>query len=127
LITAGMLSSAAGMLLLTGIDADATYLAGILAGLLLVGAGMALVIAPGMASATIFAVGAVVCGLLLRPGVQEADPRRRPPSSPTDRRRPIALRVVAERTTAARSSVATRPSSPSGAQPTETPDPRPSP
>jgi EmrB/QacA subfamily drug resistance transporter len=141
LITAGMIVSAVGMVLLTGIDADATYVADILPGLLLVGAGMALVIAPGMASATygverhdssaasamvntmqqiggsigtallstvvadaingklegvrptpaaidaatihgyttafwwaaaIFAVGAVVCGLLLRPGVQEA-------------------------------------------------------
>jgi EmrB/QacA subfamily drug resistance transporter len=142
LVTAGMLASALGMALLTRVGADATYLADILPGLLLMGAGLALVIAPGMASATygvkredagvasamvntaqqiggsigtallstvvtnaingqlgstrptpeamqaatihgyttafwwaaaIFAVGALVCGLLLRPGVQEVD------------------------------------------------------
>jgi EmrB/QacA subfamily drug resistance transporter len=147
LIAAGMTASALGMVLLTGITADATYLADILPGLLLVGAGLALVIAPGMASATygvkredagvasamvntmqqvggsigtallstvvadaitgrlegarptraameaatihgyttafwwaaaIFAAGAVVCGLLLRPGVQEVEPDAAP-------------------------------------------------
>jgi len=146
LVTAGMLISALGMVLLAGIGADATYVADILPGLLLMGAGMALVIAPGMASATygvkredagvasamvntaqqiggsigtallstvvtsaingelgsrptpeamqaaaihgyttafwwaaaIFAIGAVVCGLLLRRGVQEVDPDAAP-------------------------------------------------
>jgi MFS family permease len=147
LIAAGMTASALGMVLLTGITADATYLADILPGLLLVGAGLALVMAPGMASATygvkredagvasamvntmqqvggsigtallstvvadaitgrlegarptraameaatihgyttafwwaaaIFAAGAVVCGLLLRPCVQEVEPDAAP-------------------------------------------------
>ncbi|HWT92661.1 MAG TPA: MFS transporter [Solirubrobacteraceae bacterium] len=147
LIALGMVVSAAGMILLTGIGVDATYAADILPGLLLVGAGGGLVIAPGMASATygvrpddagvasamvntaqqiggsigtallstvvtdaitgrldgvqpspqaveaatihgyttafwwaaaIFGIGAVVCGLLLKPGVQELDPSAAP-------------------------------------------------
>lgn len=147
LVTLGMVISAAGMIFLTGIDAQSTYVADILPGLILVGVGMALVIAPGMASATygiqredagvasamvnttqqiggsigtallstvvtnaitgklsgvaptpqaveaatihgyttafwwstaIFVVGTVVCGLLLRPGVQELDPAAAP-------------------------------------------------
>ncbi|HWI73705.1 MAG TPA: MFS transporter [Baekduia sp.] len=147
LIALGMVCGAAGMVYLTGIDADATYVADILPGLVLNGIGMALVIAPGMASATygvrgddasvasamvntmqqiggsigtallstvvtsaidsklegvrptpqvlsdatihgyttafwwaaaIFAIGAVVCGTLLRPGVQEVDPEAAP-------------------------------------------------
>jgi MFS family permease len=147
LVTSGMLAAALGMMLLTGITGDATYLADILPGLLLVGVGIALVFAPGMASATygvrpddagvaaamvntarqiggsigtallstvvttaitgqlagvqatpaaidaatihgyttafwwaaaIFAAGAVICGLILRPGVQELDPDAAP-------------------------------------------------
>ena len=148
LITAGMLVCAGAMLLLTGLDGGATYVADILPGLVLTGAGMGLIMAPAMASATtglhpedagvgsamvnttqqvggsvgtallstvvtsaisgrlegvapssaqaieaatihgyttafwwstaIFAVGAVVCGLLLRPGAQEAVPNAVP-------------------------------------------------
>jgi EmrB/QacA subfamily drug resistance transporter len=147
LITAGMVISAVGMVLLTFLDAESTYLLNILPGLILVGAGLALVIAPGLASATygvqredagvasamvnttqqiggsigtallstvvtnaitgklgtgaptpaaveaatihgyttafwwataIFVFGTVVCGLLLRPGVQELDPAAAP-------------------------------------------------
>ncbi|HWI71473.1 MAG TPA: MFS transporter [Baekduia sp.] len=147
LIALGMVCGAAGMVWLTGIDADSTYLADILPGLVLNGIGLALVMAPGMASATygvrgddasvasamvntmqqiggsigtallstivtnaisgkldgvrptpqaisdatihgyttafwwaaaIFAIGAVVCGTLLRAGVQEVDPEAAP-------------------------------------------------
>ena len=47
-----MLFSAVGMALLTGISADSTYVADILPGLLLMGAGLALVFAPAIESAT---------------------------------------------------------------------------
>lgn len=143
LVTTGMLLAAGGMVLLTGINQASTYAPDILPGLVLLGAGLALVFAPGMASATagvpredagvasamvntaqqiggsigtallssvasgaiddklgdarpnaallgaaqihgyttafwwaagIFTIGAIVCGALLRSGVQEIDP-----------------------------------------------------
>jgi EmrB/QacA subfamily drug resistance transporter len=147
LVSAGMVIAAGGMMFLTGISPEATYVADILPGLLLVGAGLALVFAPAMATATngvrpddagvasatvntmqqiggsigtallstvasgavtaklagaaatpaaveaatihgyttafwwaaaIFAAGAVISGLLLRPGAQELDPAAEP-------------------------------------------------
>jgi EmrB/QacA subfamily drug resistance transporter len=146
-ITVGMLVAAAGMVLLTGIGVDSTYAAHVLPALLVIGAGIGLVMAPAMNTATlgvasndagvasamvntmqqvggsvgtallstlaatattgfmsgkaptstlaaaaavhgyttafwwaagIFAVGGVVCGLLLRPGVQETAPAAEP-------------------------------------------------
>lgn len=147
LISLGMVLAASGMLVFTGISEQSTYVANILPGLLLMGAGMALVFSPAMSSATngvgrddagvasamvntaqqvggsigtallssvvagavdaklqgarpsaelistaqihgyttafwwtagIFAVGAVICSALLRPGVQPVDPDAAP-------------------------------------------------
>jgi Na+/melibiose symporter-like transporter len=53
LLPAGMLLAATGMICLTGLGVDSSYLSGVLPGLCLVGAGFGLVIAPSMASATL--------------------------------------------------------------------------
>ena len=147
LITTGMLLAAGGMMLLAQVGIDSTYVADVLPGLLLVGAGLGFAMATAMSNATlgvapadagvasamvntsqqvggsigtallstisasavtgfmagkpgtpgvaaqaavhgyttafwvasgIFALGAVVCGLLLRPGVPEFDPAAAP-------------------------------------------------
>jgi EmrB/QacA subfamily drug resistance transporter len=53
LVPTGMLLGAAGMVWLTGVEVDSTYLGSVLPGLLLVGFGFGLVIAPSVASATL--------------------------------------------------------------------------
>ena len=53
LVTAGMLLAAGGMVLLTRLGLDSTYAADVLPGLLLVGVGLGLVIAPAMSTATL--------------------------------------------------------------------------
>jgi hypothetical protein len=147
LAAAGMLLAAGGIVLLTPLGVDSTYAAHVLPGLLVSGAGLGLVMAPSMSSATlgvepadagvasatvntmqqiggsvgtallstlassaassyvagkaagaelaahaavhgyvtafwwsagIFAVGAIVCGLLLRGGAPELDPNAEP-------------------------------------------------
>jgi EmrB/QacA subfamily drug resistance transporter len=140
LISTGMLLAAVAMLLLTGIGVHTAYATHVLPSLLIIGAGLGMVFAPGMATATagvrpedagvasamvntsqqiggsigtallstlassaaasfagapaqaavhgyttafawsalIFAVGAVACGLLLRPGVPVIDPSAEP-------------------------------------------------
>jgi EmrB/QacA subfamily drug resistance transporter len=53
LVTAGMLLSAAAMLMFTGVGADSSYVADILPGLLVMGLGLSLVFAPAMSTATL--------------------------------------------------------------------------
>ena len=52
LVPTGMVLAAGGMLFLTGISVDSTYVANVLPGLVLLGAGFGLVMAPSMATAT---------------------------------------------------------------------------
>jgi EmrB/QacA subfamily drug resistance transporter len=147
LLTLGMLLAAGGMVLMAQLGVDSTYAAHVLPGLLVIGAGLGLVMAPAMSSATlgvdaadagvasatvntmqqiggsmgtallstlaasaasgyvagkapsaalagqaavhgyvtafwwsagIFAIGAIVCGLLLRPGAPEVEPGAEP-------------------------------------------------
>jgi EmrB/QacA subfamily drug resistance transporter len=53
LVTAGMVAAAAAMLLFTGVSVDSTYAAGVLPGLLVMGVGLGLVMAPAMSTATL--------------------------------------------------------------------------
>jgi EmrB/QacA subfamily drug resistance transporter len=53
LVTAGMLLSTAAMLLFTGVSVDSTYAADVLPGLLVMGVGLGLVMAPAMSTATL--------------------------------------------------------------------------
>jgi len=53
LIVLGMLAGATAMLLFTGVSVDSTYVADVLPGLVIMGVGMGLVIAPAMATATL--------------------------------------------------------------------------
>lgn len=53
LVPTGMVLAAGGMLWLTGVGLDSTYVSGVLPGLCLVGIGFGLIIAPSMASATL--------------------------------------------------------------------------
>ena len=53
LLTLGMVLAAAGMVLLAQLGVDSTYAAHVLPGLLVVGAGLGLVMAPAMSSATL--------------------------------------------------------------------------
>jgi predicted MFS family arabinose efflux permease len=147
LVTVGMLLAAAGMVLLTQVGVDSTYVAHVLPGLLVIGLGLGLAMATAMGTATlgvrpddsgvasatvntmqqiggsigtallstvaasatssyatshatatdataqaavhgyttafwwstaIFAAGAIVCGLLMRPGTQQVDPVAEP-------------------------------------------------
>jgi predicted MFS family arabinose efflux permease len=147
LVTVGMLLAAAGMVLLTQVGVDSTYVAHVLPGLLVIGLGLGLAMATAMGTATlgvrpddsgvasatvntmqqiggsigtallstvaasatssyatshvtatdataqaavhgyttafwwstaIFAAGAIVCGLLMRPGTQQVDPAVEP-------------------------------------------------
>lgn len=52
LVPTGMVLAGAGMVFLTGLSVDSTYAANVLPGLLLLGFGFGLIIAPSMASAT---------------------------------------------------------------------------
>src|SRR5262249_13960292 len=53
LVTAGMLLSAAAMVMLTGVGVDSSYVTDILPGLLVMGLGLGLVFAPAMSTATL--------------------------------------------------------------------------
>ncbi|MGA7396050.1 MAG: MFS transporter [Solirubrobacterales bacterium] len=53
LVPTGMVVAAAGMILLSGVEVDSTYVANVLPGLILLGLGFGLIIAPSMASATL--------------------------------------------------------------------------
>ncbi|MEV6641461.1 DHA2 family efflux MFS transporter permease subunit [Amycolatopsis sp. NPDC051371] len=52
IVPAGSLLAAAGMVLLTGIDADSTYAGGVLPALLVIGLGLGMVFGPGQNAAT---------------------------------------------------------------------------